>query len=521
MRVRRPTPAGHGELLLEPSFDGWQRLAEENRAAGRTWDVEIAGVPLAALRAEARRETLAEAAAYSRRLGVPVDDLHDSSGLVAVTGHQPELYHPGVWVKCFLLQRFADQTGAAAVDIVVDSDAFDCVELTTPCLKPAVSRCGAVLAEGGADICYSCTPVPSAAVVNGFREAGLAALATLPAPALPRHFGLFADAVAGSLADSENLADVMTIARRRYEASADTRYLELPVTRQARTSAFLRLVTHLALDATRFAQVHNAELASYRARTGTRSAAQPFPDLRIEGDLVELPLWWVGDGRRRAVWARVSVPAIVVDGEVVAELGTLAEEAHTALLDAALPIAPKALTLTLFQRLFVADLFIHGVGGGRYDQATDAVIASYLGIEPPHFVVASLTLYLPLGGHVVSDDEIASAERRLNRLRHNPDQLLAEIEFDSVDERKRAMALAQEKCDLVVAIADAGADKKAVGQRIRAVNEELAQLMAPLAVQAESDLEELRAQRDASAVLTDRTYPYCLWDPREVADKVR
>lgn len=521
MRVRRPTPAGHGELLVEPPFERWQLLAEENRAAGRTWDVEIAGIPLAALRAEARRETLAEAAAYSRRLGVPVDDLHEGSGLVAVTGHQPELYHPGVWVKCFLLQRFAEETGAAAIDIVVDSDTFERVELTTPCLKQGVDRCGAVLAEGGPDQCYSCAPVPSPADVDAFRSAGLAALATLPAPALPRHFGLFTDAVAESLADAENLADVMTIARRRYEASAGTRYLELPVTRQARTSAFLRLVTHLALDAARFAQVHNVELASYRERTGTRSAAQPFPDLRIDGDLVELPLWWVAGGRRQAVWARVSSPAIVVGGEVVADLSVSAEETHAILLDAALPLAPKALTLTLFQRLFVADLFIHGVGGGRYDQATDAVMASYLGIEPPHFVVASLTLYLPLGGHVVSDEEIAAAEQRLNRLTHNPDQLLGEIEFDSVDERIRATALAGEKCELVMAIADVGADKKAIGQRIRAVNEELAALMAPLAVLATSELEDLRAQRDASAVLTDRTYPYCLWDPREVADKAR
>ena len=35
------------------------------------------------------------------------------------------------------------------------------------------------------------------------------------------------------------------------------------------------------------------------------------------------------------------------------------------------PIAPKALALTLFARMFVCDLFIHGVGGGRYDRVTD------------------------------------------------------------------------------------------------------------------------------------------------------
>jgi len=145
--------------------------------------------------------------------------------------------------------------------------------------------------------------------------------------------------------------------------------------------------------------------------------------------------------------------------------------------------------------------------GGRYDQVTDAVIASYLGIEPPHFAVASLTLLLPLGGHEVTDNEIASAEQRLNRLRHNPDQLLGEIEFDTAEDRHHALALADEKRRLVEAIAHEGADKKTIGRRIREINEELAMLMSPLAEQAAADVERLRAQRETAEVLRDRSYP--------------
>jgi hypothetical protein len=53
------------------------------------------------------------------------------------------------------------------------------------------------------------------------------------------------------------------------------------------------------------------------------------------------------------------------------------------------------------------------------------------------------------------------------------------------------------------------------------VNTDLAALMAPLVAETAEELERLRAQRDAGAVLTDRTYAFCLWDPREIADKVR
>ncbi|MDO8948995.1 MAG: hypothetical protein Q7V61_00535, partial [Actinomycetota bacterium] len=182
---------------------------------------------------------------------------------------------------------------------------------------------------------------------------------------------------------------------------------------------------------------------------------------------------------------------------------------------------PKALALTMFERVFVADLFIHGVGGGRYDEVTDGVIRRFFGIEPPRYVVASMTLHLPLGGHEVTEAEVATVERRLNRLQHNPDQLLEEIEFDTVDERERATSLSIEKTALVSAIGRPDADKKMIGARIRDVNAALALLMEPLVAGTNDELERLKAQRDAGEVLTDRTYAFCLWDPREVADKVR
>jgi hypothetical protein len=60
-----------------------------------------------------------------------------------------------------------------------------------------------------------------------------------------------------------------------------------------------------------------------------------------------------------------------------------------------LRLSPRALTLTMFLRLFVADQFVHGIGGGQYDQVTDGIIASHFGIDPPRFAVVTGTMYLP------------------------------------------------------------------------------------------------------------------------------
>jgi len=46
-------------------------------------------------------------------------------------------------------------------------------------------------------------------------------------------------------------------------------------------------------------------------------------------------------------------------------------------------------------RLFIADQFVHGIGGAQYDQVSDRVIATFLGITPPHFAVATATAYFP------------------------------------------------------------------------------------------------------------------------------
>lgn len=506
---------------MRPDFVEWADLARANAARASGWTFEIAGMPAGELRALARSEAIARAREFSARMDVEVRDLADTPELLVMTGHQPEFYHPGVWIKDFLLQRLADETGASAIDLVVDSDGFDTLEMHSPCLRPEVMVCRAYLAVGTSDGCYACTPVPSSEDLERFMEAAAEHLATLPAPALGHHFERFSRRLREAAPLARNIAELVTIARRRFESSAGTDYAELPLTSLSASRSFAAFAVQLGLDAPRFASAYDAALAAYRERTGTRGSAQPFPDLETQGDLVELPLWALDSGRR-TVWARTGAhPALVVDGKDECSLEGGAAAAIERVLGCGLQLAPKALALTLYSRLLVADLFIHGVGGGRYDQVTDDVFRRYLGIEPLPFVVASMTMYLPLGARVVRDEEVEQATMALNRLKHNPDQMLDEIEFDSEQEHADAARLAAEKKALVAAIAEIGADKKSIGARIREVNAALAALLEPFERELSDERERLVRMQAASEVLTDRTYPFCYWDPSEIADKAR
>ncbi|MDH4138995.1 MAG: hypothetical protein OEV43_00290 [Coriobacteriia bacterium] len=523
VRARPVLPHGHGELLTDPPFDEWAAIADENAARSSAWDFTVGGVSAAELRQQARREAVTGAEEFSARLGVPTRSVPAEPGRVVLTGHQPQLYHPGVWIKNFLLQRFADETGAAGIDLVVDSDAFESVSLTMPCLAPEVRRCSEPLATGGPNRCFACTDSQDRAAVERFCSVVDGLLAGLPAPALRRHFGEFGTALLSAVEDARNLGELVTFARRRYERVAGTDYAELPVTRLGRTEAFARFVSDIVVRAEEFAACYNSELGRYRRANRIRTAAQPFPDLSVESAETELPFWAMGATSRGALSVARHGDTVVLlsDGAPLFEVPAQADAVADALHDANVMLAPKALTLTLFARLFVADLFIHGVGGGRYDRVTDGVMRDFYGIEAPRYVVASMTMYLPLGGHIVTDEELAEARRRLQRLEHNPDSLLGEVDFETTEDRREAFELAEEKTQLVAEIAEAQADKKRLGSRIREVNRQLADLLGPLADQLSTDLATLEAQRAATEILTDREYPFCLWSPLEVADKAR
>lgn len=506
-------PEGHGEVLCVPHYAEWTALVAANRRAVETWPET-----LRTMRSRARREILEIAEGWTRELGVEAT-AGAPDGPIVMTGHQPELYHPGVWVKVFLLDRLARDIGATGIDLVVDTDRAEEAGARLPHLGPPVVIEHVPLSadRGGA---YVQAPLPSAEERSRFRERGAAILSESRAPALGHHFVAFCDHLDTAAARTSDLAQCVTAARRSFESPAGVDYLEAPVSRMASMTSYRAWAASLLGDAQRFMETMNDALGSYRMRTGTRSAAQPFPDLERRNGLVEAPFWLLCEGRRERVWVRADGAlcagedaALAMPGCGASDLGRLAATGSI--------LAPKAVTLTMFARVFLADLFIHGTGGGRYDRVTDAVIAGYYGIVPPRYAVASMTLLLPFGAHVVTGDEVAVLAQQLHRLEHNPDAMLDYLEFDDEDEYRRVRALADRKASMVDAIGQDGADKKAIGAQIRAVNAELADMLQPVVLETRDRLERAKAAQAAAEVLTDRTYPYCLWDPREVADKVR
>ena len=73
----------------------------------------------------------------------------------------------------------------------------------------------------------------------------------------------------------------------------------------------------------------------------------------------------------------------------------------------------------MFIRLFLADVFIHGIGGALYDQITDGILAELTGTVPSYGCVSAAWL-LPLGRPLEDADDIAALKWRRHHAAHNP-----------------------------------------------------------------------------------------------------
>jgi hypothetical protein len=99
----------------------------------------------------------------------------------------------------------------------------------------------------------------------------------------------------------------------------------------------------------------------------------------------------------------------------------------------------RALMTTMFARYLLGDLFLHGIGGAKYDELGDEVAARFFGFEPQGYLTLSMTLWLGLEDEPAAGVRLPVVERELRDLTFNPDRHLHAPYGEAADwvERKR------------------------------------------------------------------------------------
>jgi hypothetical protein len=502
-------PKEDGAVIAEPQLAEAGALARANATSLHNSSLTILGRAWQHFAQEARNAMRNAAVMYLDQTG----GIRDSEvvGPVVMAGHQPDLFHPGVWVKNFALTGVAGRIGAMPFNLVVDNDAVKSTTIHFPAANSEPYR--------------ATEPFDSPAAGEPYEERTVhdeGLFATLPQrvnpgwPFRPLLGEFWAEAVRAGRRTAL-LGSRLASARRALERRWGCHNLEVPVSAICQTRPYASFAADLLLNLPRFHAAYNDSVDAYRRRHGLVSTSHPVPDLVAEGDWLETPFWaWrVGAPRRGRLMARLAPEGIElrVGDDPWPRLPREPAAMVRACLDLGkqgLRVRSRALTNTMYARLFLCDLFIHGIGGGQYDEVTDAIIRRYYGIEPPAYLVLSATLLLPLPHHAADPEQCRRLHREARDLYYNPQRHL------DADTRSRPdlAGLLERKQGLV---RTAPADRRGRRERFRELRELSERLRVPLlgkletVRRAEADCEgELRA----NAILQRRDYPFVLYPER-------
>jgi len=519
---RLRAPREHGSVLIDPPLTEAARMISANQARGAVAEYQLQGRSLAELARRGRIDLVSAARHYTASYReIPQES---SADRLILAGHQPELFHPGVWFKNFVLSGLARGQRATAVNLVIDSDTIKHVAVRVPGCSASTPAVESTPFDASADeIPFEEREIEDRCLFNSFGQRAADIVRPLVSHPLLCQFWPLARARAEV---TQNLGECLSQARHVLEGEWGLSTLELPQSQVCALDSFHWFTAHLLADLPRLRDVYNESIDAYRQANRVRSANHPAPNLAVDGDWIEAPfwLWSTGSPRRRRLFVRRQGDRLTLSNRRRIEFDLPlpsgdASEAAAVLADLprrGIKLRSRALITTLFARLLLSDLFLHGIGGAKYDQLTDEIIRRFFGLEPPDYLVLSATLHLTGSQASAGGDETLRLDSALRDLEYHPEKYLdrlypwrdAPVDVaDWVELKSRWLATEQTR-----------ENARQRCHAIRAANEALqAWIEAPRR-------ELLRQRQDAArnararAVLTSREYAFCLYPEEDLRD---
>ncbi len=528
---RLAAPRENRGLLLDPPATDISEHIRRNISLREqtSADVDLHGRTLEELSRTLRRQFISAAIEYTRSYrdvdAVTLETAASSSAgdaPVLLAGHQPDLFHPGVWCKNFALSRLAEKNGATAINLLIDSDAVKKTRVRTPggTLESPTLTPVAFDDLPPANVAYEEYSIANRELFDSFAPRVCEAISALvPSPLVETFWPR-----AIERANANGLLGLsLAQSRHQLEGEWGAKTLELPQSTVCQLEGFHYFTAHLLANLPRFFEVYNEAVHEYRRVNHIRSAAHPVPDLHTEDSYLEAPFWiWDAEDReRRRLFVRDEGEELRLtdrrhidiriaaspDGEL-----DLATEQLAALTCRGIKIRTRALATTMFARLLLGDLFIHGIGGAKYDTLTDALLRRFFGLEPPEFVAASATLHLPVEHPQRSSNTTARVQQQLRNLVYHPETALKESEI-AVDPQLREQAELKRRWVETVQTIENG---KTRCRAIRSANEAMQPYVEGLRLELLAEGEQILAGIRSERILSSREYEFCLFPAEQL-----
>ncbi|MBM2833461.1 MAG: hypothetical protein HW406_622 [Candidatus Brocadiaceae bacterium] len=554
-------PKNNKEVFLEPAIEHIPKLVLGNRRKIHGYKFEINGIPFQVLRDKTRMEVLRQAVCYTKRIksllrrDTSGPCLYDRNRMqkdtslqaaqdklcineltldyetiknipIVQTGHEPILYHPGIWIKNHLAHYLVKKLSGISVNMIVDNDACNMGFMYVPILSEKSASVGKVALVRNKDhVAYEEIMFVDFGSICQFKEEVINLLSKnilredvkTTIEYMQDMFGQFINRIGEYYQQGcTDMVGLLTAARKSLEEDFGIENLEAPVSWMCDTDGFYHFLLHILYEAERFAKIYNEKLAEYRSIHKIRSKANPLPDLKVLGDSIEIPFWvWVAGGQRAKCYVVNEGEDIkITDGaEVLVTLKKGDEVINNitrlkTLMEIGIKIRPRAITTTMFSRLFFSDVFIHGIGGAKYDTITDEIIKEFFGIDPPGFVTISATLYLPLDAYDSDERELYDIQRSIDDMSYNPERYAPQKTRNEPEFMNRV----KEKQGLLKMMAVGNADEKR--RYFRQIKELNKLMLTQINAELKKKQKEINIVRDKLAyneVMRFREFPVCLY----------
>jgi hypothetical protein len=531
MKIKSFTiPKKNKEIFIDPASEDIPVLIDTNKERFRSYDFNINGIPFYQFREQVRSDTLKKAGEYSEKflslcsnLNIAgtekfscVKDFYSPEKDIIQTGHSPAIIHPGVLIKHSLVNSIAKKVNGTGINMVVDNDAGNDNCLNIPDINGSDSSVEKIKYHPGLrNLAFEEIRYTDPTQLLGFQESVLKSLHNSD---MKKTFDNFMNVAITLSGETLQFSDLFTFARHTFLTRFGIGNLEVPVSLISETDSFLNFFLHITANLKCFVDIYNTKLREYRKLKKISSKANPLPDLMEKGFVVEMPFWiWEDNEPRKSLYASVADDnriSIISENKIVEHFDFDAKSRSTnnleklkTLIGYGIKIRPKAIANTMYSRLFFSDLFVHGIGGAKYDLITDEIIREFFGVEPPEYATISASLHLPYKPFDVSDNDVNALKHVIKDMGYNPDRYAS----DEIMEDAVMKPLINEKKDLICRETNDSKEKHLTFDRIKQLNSLMKDKISPLIKEKKKELENLEKRLIYNSIVTNRGYPFCIY----------
>ncbi|MDH4262021.1 MAG: hypothetical protein OEV78_03140 [Spirochaetia bacterium] len=297
------------------------------------------------------------------KLGIRTDKQNDSP--IVLCGHQIEFFHPGILSKEVLGSTAALKLNGSCISVILDHDPHD-----------LIFNCPQIYSDQNTDrirkLSFMLNTKSQSRNSLVHKKNWIDFLSQIPGNLEKHYEKTTLDQIRDNISILTNdldtypqVSDYITNTRLSGLKKLNLNLYPLKISEMVNLEGWRKFCDLIIDDLDTFIRAHNTSLDEYRIQHHIKNHAQPVPNLSNN----EIPFWIIKNGKREK---------------------TIAENIKETIL------YPRAITLSIFLRLFVSDIFIHGTGGARYDQVTNSIIRKFFNVKPSSFLVKTASLQIPL-----------------------------------------------------------------------------------------------------------------------------